>query len=214
DSAYTPCYCEENLYFLASRLLKQGKVRAMWDISVVFISNATKTFQSIFIALWSQLRVPAASTAVIWDYYVVIVLRSLSWSQHRLLNTSPSIEEETWIYDLHSISELLALWEDTSVSLSFLPLSLLGVKPIFIRVVSGEQYLCHFSSDRSHVVMMNNILAFIFLHGPPRPYPVICGPLAVANGSTNNLMSHFVSTKSTSEGYGTVMCSLVSIVHT
>jgi hypothetical protein len=67
------------------------------------------------IALWSQLRVPAASTAVIWDYYFVIVLRSLSWSQHRLLNTSPSIEEETWIYDLHSISELLTLWEDTSV---------------------------------------------------------------------------------------------------
>jgi hypothetical protein len=45
------------------------------------------------------------------------------------------------------------------VSLSFLPLSLLGVKSIFIRVVSGEQYLCHFSSDRSHVVVMNNILA-------------------------------------------------------
>lgn len=43
DSIYTPCYCEENIYFLVHRFLEQAEVKATWDISVVFISNSTKT---------------------------------------------------------------------------------------------------------------------------------------------------------------------------
>jgi len=42
-SAYTPYYCEENIYLLVHRFFEQEEVRAKWDISVVFISNVTKT---------------------------------------------------------------------------------------------------------------------------------------------------------------------------
>ncbi|OAX39195.1 hypothetical protein K503DRAFT_690155 [Rhizopogon vinicolor AM-OR11-026] len=205
DSAYTPCYCEENIYLLVHRFLEQSETRDIWDISVVFISNVTKT-----VALWSQLKASAPSAAVIWDYHVVLVLRSLSGSQHRLPNTSPSIEEETWIYDFDSILEMPSCWEEY-VKKTFPPDS--DIPPQYrsrFRVVSGEQYLRHFSSDRSHMVgnkikFSRSLSSTGEYISPPPPYPIICGPLAASKGFTNNLMSHFVSMELTSEGYGTVM---------
>ncbi|KAG0705014.1 N-terminal glutamine amidase-domain-containing protein [Suillus ampliporus] len=199
DSPYTSCYCEENIYFLVHRFLEQAEVKATWDISAVFISNATKT-----VALWSQLKAPAANTAVIWDYHVVLVLRSRSGSQCRLLNTSPSIEEETWIYDFDSILEMPSRWEEY-VEQTFPPDS--DIPPQYrslFRVVSGEEYLCSFASDRSHMLSSTAGTLPEYI-SPPPPYPIICGPLAAAHGFTNNLMTHFVSMESTSKGYGTVM---------
>ncbi|KAG2147116.1 N-terminal glutamine amidase-domain-containing protein [Suillus cothurnatus] len=200
DSPYTSCYCEENIYLLVRRFLEQADVKATWDIFAVIISNVTKT-----VALWSQLKAPAANTAVIWDYHVVLVLHSQSGPHCRLLNTTPSIEEETWIYDFDSILEMPSRWEEY-VEKTFPPDS--DIPPQYrclFRVVSGEQYLHSFASDRSHMlspVADSSTLKYI---SPPPPYPVICGPLAAAQGFTNNLMTHFVSMESTYKGYGTVM---------
>ncbi|KAG1768295.1 N-terminal glutamine amidase-domain-containing protein [Suillus occidentalis] len=199
DSPYTSCYCEENIYFLVRRFLEQAQVKDTWDISVVIVSNATKT-----VALWSQLKAPAANTAVIWDYHAVLVLRSRLGSRCRLFNTTPSIEEETWIYDFDSILEMPSGWE-VYVRKTFPPDSDLPsqYRSLF-RVVSGEEYLHYFASDRSHMLSpaANSSIEYI---SPPPPYPIICGPMAAVHGFTNNLMTHFVSMESTSEGYGTVM---------
>ncbi|KAG2157397.1 N-terminal glutamine amidase-domain-containing protein [Suillus clintonianus] len=199
DSPYTSCYCEENIYFLVRRFLEQEEVKATWDIFPVIISNVTKT-----VALWSQLKAPAANTAVIWDYHAILVLRSRSGSLSRLLNTTPGIEEETWIYDFDSILEMPSRWEEY-VEKTFPPDSDIPsqYRSLF-RVVSGEEYLGYFASDRSHMLSPAADSSTEYI-SPPPPYPVICGPLADAHGFTNNLMTHFVSMESTSKGYGTVV---------
>lgn len=43
DAPYTQNYCEENIYLLAQHFEQQTHVRDVWDISVVFISNHTKS---------------------------------------------------------------------------------------------------------------------------------------------------------------------------
>jgi len=40
---YTSCYCEENIYLLAASFLAMPGFCESWDLSVVFISNSTKT---------------------------------------------------------------------------------------------------------------------------------------------------------------------------
>ncbi|KAG1906005.1 N-terminal glutamine amidase-domain-containing protein [Suillus fuscotomentosus] len=198
DSPYTSCYCEENIYFLVHRFLEQAQVKATWDIFAVIVSNATKT-----VALWSQLKAPAANTAVIWDYHAVLVLRSRLESHRGLLNTTLSIEEETWIYDFDSILEMPSRWEEY-VEKTFPPDS--DIPPQYrslFRVISGEEYLRSFASDRSHMLSPAADSSNQYISPPPL-YPIVCGPLAAAHGFTNNLMTHFVSMES-SKGYGTVM---------
>lgn len=43
QASYTSCYCEENIYLLAASFLETPDFRESWDLSVVFISNHTKT---------------------------------------------------------------------------------------------------------------------------------------------------------------------------
>ena len=40
---YTACYCEENIYLLAQELLTNTGLAALWDLRVVFISNASRS---------------------------------------------------------------------------------------------------------------------------------------------------------------------------
>jgi hypothetical protein len=42
-AVYTSCYCEENVFLLAKAFLADASITEIWDISVVFISNETKT---------------------------------------------------------------------------------------------------------------------------------------------------------------------------
>ncbi|KAG1891311.1 hypothetical protein F4604DRAFT_1705538 [Suillus subluteus] len=77
------------------------------------------------------------------------------------------------------------------------PPVLLGIKSLifisFFRVVSGEEYLHSFASDRSHMLSpaADSSIDSEYI-SPPPPYPIICGPLAAAHGFTNNLMTHFL----------------------
>ena len=47
QASYTSCYCEENIYLLAASFLEMPDFRESWDLSVVFISNCTKTVSDI-----------------------------------------------------------------------------------------------------------------------------------------------------------------------
>ena len=42
-ASYTSCYCEENIYLLAASFLEKPDLHESWDLTVVFISNCTKT---------------------------------------------------------------------------------------------------------------------------------------------------------------------------
>ena len=48
QASYTFCYCEENIYLLASSFLAIPDFRNAWDLSVVFVSNRTKTASGPF----------------------------------------------------------------------------------------------------------------------------------------------------------------------
>ena len=48
QASYTRCYCEENIYLLASSFLAIPDFRESWDLSVVFISNSPKTASVLF----------------------------------------------------------------------------------------------------------------------------------------------------------------------
>ena len=43
QASYASCYCEENIYLLAASFLEKPDLHESWDLSVVFISNHTKT---------------------------------------------------------------------------------------------------------------------------------------------------------------------------
>ena len=42
-ASYTSCYCEENIYLLAASFFALPDFRKSWDLTVVFISNQSKT---------------------------------------------------------------------------------------------------------------------------------------------------------------------------
>ncbi|KAK7014987.1 hypothetical protein R3P38DRAFT_2787104 [Favolaschia claudopus] len=86
QTAYTFSYCEENVYLLCAAFLLQG-----YDVLAVFISNEEKT-----VALWNQ----KLDTVVIWDYHVVLLLRSQ--------------EQHCWIYDFDTRLSLPCLAEGTT----------------------------------------------------------------------------------------------------
>ena len=48
QASYTSCYCEENIYLLAASFLEKPDLHKSWDLSVVFVSNCTKTASDHF----------------------------------------------------------------------------------------------------------------------------------------------------------------------
>lgn len=89
----TPFYCEENIFLLCEAFISLQE-----EVSAVFISNELKTVCSYGatvnslgltnacqVALWNQKLSKDPGSVVVWDYHVVLLLRS-SDGQH-------------WIYD-------------------------------------------------------------------------------------------------------------------
>ncbi|KAH9926113.1 N-terminal glutamine amidase-domain-containing protein [Fomitopsis serialis] len=114
DSIYTSCYCEENVYLLAKAFASKAEEDAdwPWQVSVVFISNHGKT-----VALWNQ---KAREGVVVWDYHVILVLRSRDHMQsseqdptHREdgeRRTEPA--EDGWVYDFDTRLTVPSRWTD------------------------------------------------------------------------------------------------------
>ncbi|EIN07838.1 hypothetical protein PUNSTDRAFT_69424 [Punctularia strigosozonata HHB-11173 SS5] len=103
DVTYTSCYCEENAYLLCATFSQNADVAASWDVSVAFVSNARQT-----VALWSQKASRDLDGLVVWDYHVVLCLRSRarpvsppSDSEARAFGktTDSDSPARTWIYD-------------------------------------------------------------------------------------------------------------------
>jgi protein N-terminal glutamine amidohydrolase len=91
DVTYTSCYCEENIWLLCATFFEDVAIRAKWDIYAAFISNERKSVRhlqlisrrahtpdvvSTQVALWSQKASRTPDGLVVWDYHVVLCLRS------------------------------------------------------------------------------------------------------------------------------------------
>lgn len=128
DSVYTSCYCEENIYLLCRALLQTPSVTELWDIFVVFISNANKAVgirlwpsplvMRVFIditlftqvALWYQKTARSPDYPVVWDYHVILVLRPRR-KEHTKETGHP--EMHSWVYDFDTTLGLPHPWEGT-----------------------------------------------------------------------------------------------------
>ncbi|KAH9842532.1 N-terminal glutamine amidase-domain-containing protein [Rhodofomes roseus] len=198
DSIYTSCYCEENVYLLAQAFASTAGADAdwPWQASVVFISNHGKT-----VALWSQ---KAREDVVVWDYHVILVLRSREHMQSS--EQDPTHREggpqrtqaagDSWVYDFDTRLAVPSRWADY-VSKTFPYVfdggfsTPLEYQSLF-RVVPAAAYLDHFASDRSHMLRDGPGSTAHYTAAPPS-YPILCGKRANGSGIKNNLMDAYVS---------------------
>ncbi|KAG9457400.1 hypothetical protein H6P81_001908 [Aristolochia fimbriata] len=66
---HTPCYCEENAYFLCKNLCRMGVTdEESRDLFVVFISNEDRR-----IPLWHQKASSRTDGLILWDYHVICI---------------------------------------------------------------------------------------------------------------------------------------------
>ncbi|KAI6103554.1 N-terminal glutamine amidase-domain-containing protein [Pisolithus sp. B1] len=186
NNVYTSQYCEENIYFLAQRMLAQPNIEGKWDINIIFISNPSRTVTYIN----SRRASSSIYNAVIWDYHVILALRG-SFAADR------DDERGTWVYDLDTRLPVPYHWEEyverTFPGHSDLP----GQFQSLFRVVPCKVYLDSFASDRSHMIISDPSHGPHYLAAPPS-YPS-------AQGVSHNLMSDFVHMGGDVSGFGTVL---------
>ncbi|KAF9646275.1 hypothetical protein BDM02DRAFT_3130510 [Thelephora ganbajun] len=214
QATYTSCYCEENIYLLAASFLAIPDFRNSWDLSVVFISNRTKT-----VALWNQRPARAEGVPIVWDYHVVLVLRPL-FSSRDDMDDGKNSRTGSLIYDL-----------DTTLDLPYDAQYYLkqtfpyiaepsGLDAEYHRIIPGDVFITDFASDRSHMVVpiseisassvpddateVQNLSTSVVYKAAPPLYPPIAGVRARENGIVNNLMTDFVD-MSNPKGFGVVV---------
>ncbi|KAJ7083830.1 N-terminal glutamine amidase-domain-containing protein [Mycena crocata] len=178
ETIQTPFYCEENIYLLCEAFLSQQQ-----EVSAVFISNETKT-----VALWNQRLSKDAQTVVVWDYHVVLLLRTR--------------EGQHWIYDFDTRLPLPCLMKDY-LQHTFQQ-DLPHLYQSLFRIVPGLIYVEHFASDRSHMLtdaISQNPEESCRYRSPPPAYTPLCGKKAT---ETNNLMRSFVCMIASEETFGDV----------
>jgi len=128
-----------------------------------------------------------------------------------LTDAADECRQSSWVYDFDTRLGVPCRWEEY-MSRTF-PEQCLHVQfPVQfksrLRIVSGEEYLRYFASDRSHMLSLqvphhdSGDSGTRYL-SPSPPYECICGVSAREMGVANNLMSSFVAMEET-EGYGTV----------
>uniref|UniRef100_A0A0A9Z8C0 Protein N-terminal glutamine amidohydrolase n=1 Tax=Lygus hesperus TaxID=30085 RepID=A0A0A9Z8C0_LYGHE len=178
---YTKCYCEENIWKLVEAL-KLGESRVLDQCWVVFISNDDRT-----IPLWKQKAGHQDSNhLVIWDYHVILVVRSEDNSSH-----------EEYVVDFDTVLPFvfplkdyydLAIQDESQMIDSF--------KRKF-RVIKATEYFEKFASDRSHMLRIDDSGVQVYA-SPPPSYPPI-----ETKDSKNNIQD-FISMNS-SAGCGQVL---------
>ncbi|KIM49422.1 hypothetical protein M413DRAFT_59704 [Hebeloma cylindrosporum] len=181
-SVYTSCYCEENIYLLCQTFLDDQTLKDSWEIFGVFISNEHKT---------KAARIERGP--IVWDYHVILVLRQRTpnATNQRLGSSEP----RGWVYDFDTLLPTPCPWQG-----ELSPMDIACFHKF--RVISGEDFIQNFASDRSHMLIdvgvhdafegeieqRNSIYS-----SPPPAYAPICGPSALERSITNNLMENFVS---------------------
>lgn len=128
DYLYTPLFCEENIWQLASRFIDEGCDAG--TLQVLLISNRDRQ-----VVLFNQ-RQGVAQGYVVWDYHVVLRCRD---------------EQGDRIYDFDSLLPFPAASRDyfaaTFGEQQGLPPSLRAI----LRLIPATAYRQHFYSDRSHM---------------------------------------------------------------
>jgi len=123
--AYTPFYCEENVWHLGA-----ADIRPALDKKVVFISNPLRQC-----LMWGQ-RAARPGQPVQWDYHVILLARAPT---------------EWQVWDLDSIWGLpVSVTEYISRSFVTTRPQLMPYLPMF-QVLAATTYREIFSSDRSHM---------------------------------------------------------------
>ncbi len=151
---YCPSYCEENIWHLCQS--PRFESQPTW---VVFISNAEGCCP-----LWQQ-RAGAPDEPVLWDYHVILL---------SLLEPGAPHPWGVWDLDsrLPSPTPLSSYLQETCRGGTDLPEPL---RPQF-RVLSRQDYLHHFASDRAHMLSPHGDYL-----SPPPPWPCIGVPTRPSN---------------------------------
>ncbi|KZV36354.1 protein N-terminal glutamine amidohydrolase [Dorcoceras hygrometricum] len=132
---HTPCYCEENVYFLSKKLCEDGIATSDGsDLFVIFISNEQKQ-----IPLWHQKASHRADGVILWDYHVICV-------QKRKESNLPHL-----VWDLDSnlpCPSPLDKYVAETIRPSF---QLFSQFQRIFRIVHAPLFLRYFASDRRHM---------------------------------------------------------------
>jgi protein N-terminal glutamine amidohydrolase len=128
SAAYTPFFCEENIWLLARRLLAEDMPKQR--MFVLFLSNPNRS-----ILLLEQRQAPKGRLTF-WDYHVVLQVGQ---------------DGKDWIYDYDSRlpfpTPLMTYLTRTFPDQYRLP----RIFRTMIRRIPAAEYLEQFSSDRSHM---------------------------------------------------------------
>lgn len=132
---YCAFYCDENIWKLCEKLEQES---AFEDCSgyVVFISNLQQSC-----AIWHQKTSESADLPVVFDYHVILLLEEekLGW-QVWDLDTRLRFPEKAVTYFRETFSPGYEVDEE--------------LRPLF-RLVSAQDYLKNYSTDRSHMLDEN-----------------------------------------------------------
>jgi hypothetical protein len=145
NPAYTPYYCEENVWYLAGDTrLPRG------DHLVILISNTRR-----ICPLWAQRAAIAVNEPVYWDYHVILAARG---------------ENGAIVYDLDSTLPFPTPWKVYALRTFRPDLRIRGEYLPKFRVIPATEYRARFSSDRRHMKRPGGAWA-----APPPPWPAIQG---------------------------------------
>lgn len=175
---YTSCYCEENVWKLCEEIKRRvagGDIveDLMFRCFAVFISNPSKS-----VPIWCQrASKDPRSVPVVWDYHVIFIFRGKGSVKED--NDGQELSSSTSsVYDLDTIlpfPESFPVYFDKSFGNEE------TLKPHFrrfFRVISAEEYLNRFASDRRHMKKPDGSWAM-----PPPSY----SPIIAKDGKTNTI---------------------------
>lgn len=152
---YTHCYCEENIYHLASTLFRDDATAF-----VIFISSADRQ-----VPFWRQ-SPEDHGKVLVWDYHVVLVTFG------PLAARSEAVQERGRVFDFDSdVPFPVSIWEYLPTVLR-LHATTVAILPHRFRVVPVRQFLDTFASDRSHMLVDGEYVR------PPPSWPPVRGPAA------------------------------------
>jgi hypothetical protein len=176
---YCHCYCEENVYRLAQKLIDEKVVEhAEKQLQIVFISNENKT-----IPVWKK-----SGSHVIWDYHVILFFKPKS------TNDGSSKAEEVLVFDFDSDLEFPVSFDEYVKTCLHSKTKLDPQYQHYFRVIDQPSLVKTFSSDRSHMRLQNGNWS-----SPPPSWPCYLLP-----GINTNLFSDFVN-MSNENGKGTIV---------
>ena len=174
DQTYTSCYCEENVWHLCDKIDKSKLLAENQKAFVIFISNKNKA-----VPLWNQSSSKDQEGLVIWDYHVILIIKS---------------DEDSTVFDLDTNLPYPCEFNCYSEGTFKSDENILEQFHRKFRVIHIKDYLSNFASDRRHMKDENGQ----WLKPPPN-YPCI-----QTSDCTNNI-TDFISMEM-GTGVGQVVC--------